>query len=82
LANTAPFRVRNVRYNTRVVRHPGAPDEHVRTGVKQVDATCVSCGHEWTAQAGVSGLLNMLGGVRLECPRCEAGGTVSQDAYE
>jgi hypothetical protein len=82
MADSASFRVRNVKYNTRVVQARGAPDEHVRTGVGQVDATCASCGHAWTAQAGVTGLRNVLGGVHLECPRCEARGTVSGDAFE
>ncbi len=82
MAATALFRVRNVKYNTREVWVRGAPAEQVRTGVRQGDATCGSCGHAWTAQAGVTGLRNTLGGVHLECPKCEARGTVSGDDFE
>ena len=79
---TSAFRVRNVKYNSRLAREPGGKEELVRTGVREVDATCVACGHAWTAQAGVTGLLNKLGGVHLECPNCEAGGVVASDEYE
>ncbi|HYW30101.1 MAG TPA: hypothetical protein VE869_01260 [Gemmatimonas sp.] len=82
MADTALFRVQNVKYNTRGVPVRGAPDEQVRTGVRQAEATCGSCGHAWTAQAGVTGLRNTLGGVHLECPKCEARGTVNADAFE
>lgn len=82
MATHSEFRLRDVKYNTRLSHELGAPDQHVRTGVRQGDATCLGCGHEWTAQAGVTGLLNTLGGVHLECPKCEARGVVTGDAFE
>jgi hypothetical protein len=82
MTDAASFRLRNVVHNTRLSHDAGTENQQVRTGVRQGDATCVSCGHAWTARAGVTGLLNMLGGVRLECPNCEARGSVRTEAFE
>jgi len=81
MADPALFSVRNAQYNTRIATELTPPGQVVRTGVRTVDATCLSCSHEWTAQAGVTGLRNILNGVHLECPKCEARGAVHSKAF-
>lgn len=81
MADTAPFRVRDVHYGNGLA-HAGVTAPHERTGVTQAEVTCRACDHTWTATAGQTGLRNMLGGVRLECPNCEALGEVQTPAFE
>lgn len=80
MADTAHFRVREVHYGNGL-SHSGVTAPADRTGVTQAEATCTSCGHAWTATAGQTGLRNMLGGIRLECPNCEARGEVRTQAF-
>lgn len=80
MGDTASFHVRDVHYGNGL-SHTGVTAPHERTGVTQAEVTCVGCGHAWTATAGQTGLRNMLGGVRLECPNCEALGNVRTQAF-
>ena len=87
-----PFEIREIKWKYAesgeigVGRNPGKP---VHAGVRQFAARCPSCGADWTALNGPSGIgagyfEPVIGGVRLVCPNndCEAEGTISNSDLE
>lgn len=57
----------------------GRAKRKIRTGIRSVDSTCLSCGHEWHAGSAGTGLVGMVGGAAIvTCPICSEEETISQ----